>query len=340
MCAKILPMTPARRRRRPPTVAALLTDRFAMFELAVPCEVFGIDRSDIATPWYDFKICALEPGPVRAEVGVAMTTPFGLDELVAADTVVVPAGYRDGGYPPEAVEAVREAHRRGARVLSLCTGAFLLAEAGLLDGRWATTHWMHTADLAARYPAVHVDPRVLYVDEGDVMTSAGTASGIDLCLHVVRLDYGAEVANAVARRMVVPPHRDGGQAQYVEAPVTACPDDDPLRPVLQWMEEHLDEPLSVGSLAERAAMSPRTFARRFRAATGTTPHHWLLTQRVLLAQRLLETTDLPVEVIAVQCGLGGAANLRTRFQAVTGTSPMAYRRTFRAADAGDEELAG
>ena len=302
-----------------------------MFELAVPCEVFGIDRSELADPWYDFKVCAGEPGTLTSEHGFTIDTPYGLDDLVKADTVIIPASHRETGYPPEAVDAVREAHRRGARMLSVCTGAFLLAEAGLLDGRRATTHWAHAAEMAAKFPAVDVDPRVLYVDEGDVLTSAGTASGIDLCLHIVRLDHGAEVANAVARRMVVPPHRDGGQAQYVDAPVPAssCPDDDPLGPVLGWMIEHLDEPLSVEHLARRAHMSPRSFARRFVAVTGTTPHQWLSSQRVMLAQRLLETTDESVERIAGRCGMGSAANLRFHFQRAVGTSPNAYRRTFR-----------
>lgn len=313
-------------------VATLLLDRFAMFELAVPCEVFGIDRSDLADPWYDFKVCAGEPGPLRSEHGFVIETPYGLDDLVKADTVVIPATHRgDDEYPPGVIEAVQEAHRRGARLLSVCTGAFLLAEAGLLDGRRATTHWAHAEEMARTFPAVDVDPRVLYVDEGDVLTSAGTASGIDLCLHVVRKDYGAEVANALARRMVVPPHRDGGQAQYVDMPVpiSDCPADDPLARVLGWMQEHLDQPLSVEELARQAHMSPRNFARRFRAVTGTTPHQWLLGQRVMLAQRLLETTDESVEFIADRCGMGSAANLRFHFQRVVGTSPLAYRRTFR-----------
>jgi transcriptional regulator GlxA family with amidase domain len=322
------------RRRARPTVAVLLVDQFSMFELAVPCEVFGIDRSEIASPWYDFKVCAVQPTPLRSSVGFTLETPYGLDDLVDAQTVVVPAGYRAPGYPPAAVDAVRRAHANGARVLSLCTGAFLLAEAGLLDGRRATTHWMHAEELARSYPLVDVDPRVLYVDEGDVLTSAGTASGIDLCLHVVRCDFGAEVANAVARRMVVPPHRDGGQAQYVDlpVPVSAHAADDPLGRVLGWMLEHLDEPLSVERLAHRAHMSPRNFARRFRAVTGTTPHQWLLSQRVMLAQRLLETSDESVERIADRCGMGTAANLRLHFQRAVGTAPLAYRRTFRAED--------
>lgn len=313
-------------------MAALVVDDFAVFELAVACEVFGIDRSDIASPWYEFKACGIHPGPLRSGGGFMVQSPYGLDDLATADTVIIPAGRRLE-HQAEAVAAVKAAHANGARVLSVCTGAFLLAEAGLLDGRRATTHWMHAEELAQRYPKVQVDPRVLYVDEGDVMTSAGTAAGIDLCLHVVRLDYGADVANAVARRMVVPPHRDGGQAQYVELPVAECPDEDPLGRVLGWMIEHLDEPLSVERLARRAHMSPRNFARRFRAVTGTTPHQWLLGQRVMLAQRLLETTDDSVELIASRCGMGTAASLRMHFQRAMGTAPLAYRRTFRADDA-------
>jgi transcriptional regulator GlxA family with amidase domain len=212
----------------------------------------------------------------------------------------------------------------------VCSGAFVLAAAGLLDGRRATTHWMFADDLAERYPEVKVDPDVLYVDEGDVLTSAGTAAGIDLCLHVVRLDFGAEIANAVARRMVVPPHRDGGQAQFVDEPVPDGPGADLFGDTLTYMQEHLDEPLPVDELAARSAMSPRTFARRFRAATGTTPHRWLVRQRVLLAQRLLETTDLPVDRVAERCGFGAAAGLRDHFTRQVRTSPLAYRRTFRA----------
>jgi AraC family transcriptional activator FtrA len=227
------------------------------------------------------------------------------------------------------LDALRAAHRRGARIMSVCTGAFVLAAAGLLDGRPATTHWMYTEELAARFPEVRVDPRVLYVDDGDVLTSAGTAAGIDLCLHVVRLDHGAEVANAVARRMVVPPHRDGGQAQYVESPLASGPGDDPLGGTLGWALEHLDEPLSVADLARRAAISPRSFARHFLRVTGTTPHQWLLSQRLLLAERLLESSDLSVERVASRSGFGSAAALRAHFQRARATSPSAYRRLFR-----------
>lgn len=306
-----------------------------MFELAVACEVFGIDRSELVAPqqkqWYRFVLAGMEPGPVATEIaGVTIDVQRGLDAMDEADTVVVPASHSEWPPPPELLDALRRAHERGARILSVCTGAFLLAEAGLLDGRRATTHWMHAADLAERYPAIDVDPRVLYVDAGSVLTSAGTAAGVDLCLHVVRLDFGAEVANAVARRMVVPPHRDGGQAQYVDLPVAPSTGEDPLEGVMQWMVEHLDQQFGVEDLAARALVSPRTFARRFRQVTGTTPLQWLLTQRLLLAQRLLETTDESIEVIAWRAGFGSAATLRHHFSREMSTSPVAYRRCFQA----------
>ena len=324
---------PARRRRHRHTVATVICHGVAPFEMAVPCEVFGIDRSELGVPWYRHMICAAEAPPIRSSQGFTIDTPYGLDDVVKADTVVVPAwgaAQLDDEPPPALLDALRAAHRRGARILSVCSGAFVLAAAGLLDGRRATTHWMHAEALAARYPDIDVDPDVLYVDEGDVMTSAGTAAGIDLCLHVVRLDFGAEIANAVARRMVVPPHREGGQAQFVEAPMTAGePGSDRFAATLEYMLEHLDEPLPVETMADRAAMSPRTFARRFRATTGTTPGQWLVRQRVLLAQRLLETTDDPVELIALRCGFGTAAGLRLHFRRVLDTSPLVYRRTFR-----------
>jgi transcriptional regulator GlxA family with amidase domain len=324
---------PARNRRRRHTVATVICHGVAPFEMAVPCEVFGIDRSELGVPWYRHLICAAESPPIRSSQGFTIDTPYGLEEVVKADTVVVPAWgatQLDSDPPPELLDALRTAHRRGARILSVCSGAFVLAAAGLLDGRRATTHWMHAEALAERYPSIEVDPDVLYVDEGDVMTSAGTAAGIDLCLHVVRLDFGAEIANAVARRMVVPPHREGGQAQFVEAPMTSGdPGSDRFAATLEYMLGHLDEALSVETMADRAAMSPRTFARRFRATTGTTPGQWLVRQRVLLAQRLLETTDDPVELIALRCGFGAAAGLRLHFRRVLDTSPLVYRRTFR-----------
>lgn len=310
-------------------VVTLVGPRVSMFELAVPCEVFGIDRSELSDPWYRHRVAAFVPGPHTTPEGVVVDTPYGLEELAEADTVVIPAPSYAGPPPEDLLEALRAAHARGARLLSVCTGAFLLAATGLLDGKRATTHWMHADELARRFPLVKVDPKVLYIDEGDVMTSAGTAAGIDLMLHVVRLDHGADVANAVARRMVVPPHRDGGQAQFVDLPIPDPERDEPLAGLLGWMLEHVDEDLSVEQLARRAGMSPRTFARRFRALTGTTPHQWLLGQRILLAQRLLETTDEPVELVARRCGFGTAAGLRQHFGRAVSSSPQAYRRAFR-----------
>jgi transcriptional regulator GlxA family with amidase domain len=313
----------------PHRVVTLIGPSVAMFELSVACEVFGLDRSELVDPWYRHRVAAGAPGPHTSPEGVVVDTPYGLDELARADTVILPARSFPGDPPVEVLEGLRVAHARGARLLSVCTGAFILAAAGLLDGRRATTHWMWADELARRYPKVEVDPKVLYVDCGDIMTSAGTAAGIDLMLHVVRLDHGAEVANAVARRMVVPPHRDGGQAQFVDLPMPDPDDDAPLAGVLGWMLEHVDEDVTVEQLARRAGTSPRTFARRFRAVTGTTPHQWLLSQRILLAQRLLETTDEPVERVAHRSGFGSAAGLRQHFTRAVSATPLAYRRTFR-----------
>jgi transcriptional regulator GlxA family with amidase domain len=315
------------------TVAAIAFDDLAPFELAVACEVFGIDRSDLGVPWYRFFVCSVEDRPVRTSVGFSIDTPYRLRDLRRADTIIVPArGHGDVEAAPELLDALRAAHRRGARIMSVCTGAFVLAQAGLLDGRRATTHWSHVDEFASRFPAVHLDPGVLYVDEGDVLTSAGTAAGIDLCLHVVRKDLGADIANAVARRMVVPPHRDGGQAQYVDDPVPDGPGSDLFGDTIAWLHENLAKPITVEDLAKRSAMSPRTFARRFRATTGTTPMQWVLRQRVLLAQRLLETTDEPVDRVAELAGFGSPAALRQHFQRQVRTSPTSYRRTFRQAE--------
>jgi transcriptional regulator GlxA family with amidase domain len=312
------------------TVAAIVTDGISAFELGVPCEVFGVDRSELGVPWYRFVVCAPQPGPVSTMSGFTIVAPYGLDALARADTVVVLPPAPDSEPPEALLEALRRAHRRGKRIVSLCTGALVLAAAGLLDGRQATTHWMHTEELARRYPAVKVDPSVLYVDDGTILTSAGSAAAIDLCLHIVALDFGAEIANAVGRRMVVAPHRDGGQAQFIETPLTGVQPEDGFSETLQWIHAHVHEPLTVELLAHRAAMSPRSFARRFHATTGTTPYRWLLGQRVLLAQRLLETTDLAVDAIADQCGMGTPA-LRDHFHRLVGTSPGRYRRAFRGA---------
>ncbi|MFN2609146.1 MAG: helix-turn-helix domain-containing protein [Acidimicrobiales bacterium] len=317
------------------TVATVVAPEVSMFELAVACEVFGLDRSDLVDPWYRHAVCAGGAPPLLSPEGITVHAPHGLDQVAAADTVIIP-GWPYRTCPPgdDLLDALRTAHGRGARLLSMCSGAFVLAATGLLDGRPATTHWMHAAELARRYPRVRVDARVLYVDTGDnLLTSAGTSAGIDLCLHVVRCDHGAEVANAVARRMVTPPHREGGQAQFVDLPVAGATGDDPIAGVLEWMLEHLDLPLAVEDLARRAAMSPRTFARRFRAATGTTPHRWLLGQRLLVAQRLLETTEQPVSWVAARSGFGTVAGLRVHFQRELGSSPLAYRHAFHCIDA-------
>jgi transcriptional regulator GlxA family with amidase domain len=301
-----------------------------VFELAVPCEVFGVDRSDVVPDWYGFQLCPVGPTPVALPHGLVLTGGGTLDDVAAADTVVVPAWADPDELPPaELLDALREAHHRGARVASICSGAFVLAAAGLLDGRRATTHWRHADALAARYPCVQVDAGVLYTDDDRVFTSAGTAAGLDLCLHLVRADHGARAAAEVARRLVVPPHRDGGQAQYIRTPV-ALPgaDADTISRVMAWALEHLDRPLSVADLARQATMSPRTFARAFVATAGTTPMQWLTRRRIALAQELLETTDLPVERIAGRVGFGSAVTLRARFVQVTGVAPSQYRRAF------------
>jgi AraC family transcriptional activator FtrA len=308
-------------------VAILVYDGVSLFELGAACDVFGDDSG--GTPLYAVSVCAATPS-VTTDAGLTMGVPAGLDAVRAARTVVVTPTSLAERVPPAALEALRAAHARGARIMSLCTGAFILAAAGLLDGRVATTHWSECAQLARGHPRVRVDPRVLYVDDGDLLTSAGSAASVDLCLHVVQQDFGAEAATRVARELVVPLHRDGGQAQYIDTPMPAQAGDDLLAATLVWLQAHLGEEVSVADLAARSAMSARTFARRFVASTGTTPYQWIARERVRLAQRLLETTDLPVEAIARSCGLGSAANLRKQFGRALSTSPNSYRRTFAA----------
>ncbi|MGW4999703.1 helix-turn-helix domain-containing protein [Streptomyces hydrogenans] len=308
------------------SVALAVTDGMLHFELSVAHEVFGSAPDAVTVPWYELTVC----GPGTVPFGPFRLEPdHGLDRLRDAHTVIVPGWADVDAAPPAAlVDAVRAAHEAGARVVSLCTGAFVLAAAGLLDGRRATTHWAHTGVLAARHSAVEVDPDVLYVDEGTVLTSAGKAAALDLCLHLVRLDHGSSVANTVARRLVVPPHRSGGQAQFVTAPVPAQ-DDHPLTALFPWALERLDRPLTVEDLARRAGMSSRHLTRHFRAATGTTPLRWLLTQRVRRAQELLERTDDGVDAIATATGMGTATTLRRHFHRTLGVPPDSYRRTFR-----------
>jgi transcriptional regulator GlxA family with amidase domain len=312
------------------SVAVLLLDGIAPFELGVVCEVFGTDRRSEGFPHYDFATCSPEGAPVRARSGFTITPSGDLSALAEADLVVVPAHPIDTPAPVVALAALAAAAARGAYVISVCSGAFLLGEAGLLDGRRCTTHWLWAAELAKRFPSAEVHPNALYVEDRNILTSAGTAAGIDLCLHLVRREHGSAVATKLARRMVVPPHRDGGQAQYIEVPLPRTPEAPTLAPLLEWLLANLHRPTTVEELAGRAHMAPRTFARRFRAETGTTPHEWITGQRVLAARQLLEETDLGVEAVAGRSGFADAAVLRHHFTRRVGATPHAYRSTFRA----------
>jgi transcriptional regulator GlxA family with amidase domain len=317
------------------SVAVLVMPELAVFEFGVLCEVFGMDRSDDGLPVLDYRVCGVEAGkPVSTTGGVQVVPEHGLEGLRGADLVAVPAT-RLRTFPEEALQALREAEAAGAILLTVCSGVFVLAEAGLLDGRKVTAHWHSIEELRERYPQVEVDPDVLYVDDGNLITSAGTAAGIDACLHLVRRELGSAVVNGIARRMVVPPQREGGQRQFIDRPVPECSADS-LGPLLDWMLTHLDREHSVADLARRATMSERTFARRFVNETGTTPLRWLTRQRVLHARRLLEDTDLSVDAVAARCGFGSATLLRHHFRKVVGVAPADYRRVFRTS----EELVG
>jgi transcriptional regulator GlxA family with amidase domain len=307
-------------------VVALCLDWLVAFDLTAPAQAFAL-ASRRGKSLYEFSTCSVGGTEVRTTSGFGVSPQAGLDALRDADTVVVP-GYGEifSPLPEEATTALRAAADRGARMLSVCTGAFALAHAGLLDGRRATTHWGWASELATRFPAVEVEADALYVDEGKVMTSAGLSAGIDLSLHAIRKDFGAVVGEKVARRMVAAPHREGGQAQFFKAPAPEVSGS--LEPTRRWIAERLGEPLDVAAMSRHAGVSPRTFARRFRAETGTTPLQWLLAQRVLEARRLLEESDLPVEAVAWRSGFGNAASLREHFRRATATTPSAYRRTF------------
>jgi AraC family transcriptional activator FtrA len=314
-----------------PLVVALAYDGLCTFEFACAAEVFGLPRPELEPGWYRFETCALERRPIRSQYGMRMVADGGMDRLVQAGTVIIP-GWRgiDVPVPPPLLEALREAHRKGARLLSICSGAFVLAATGLLDGKHATTHWRYADALRRKYPSIAVDQDVLYIDEGSLLTSAGSAAGLDLCLHLVRRDRGPEIANKVARRLVIPPHRDGGQAQFVERPVQRR-ERNALSPLLDRMRERLIEPLSVPELARMAAMSERTLIRRFKEATGTTPADWLVLARVDEARALLEQSPMPIEEVASHCGFGSATTMRHHFRIKVGVSPKAYRdRFFRA----------
>ncbi|GAA3441140.1 helix-turn-helix domain-containing protein [Planomonospora venezuelensis] len=324
----LLPLPAPRGVRR--TVSVLAFDGMAPFELGCVVEIFGIPRPELDAPWYELAVCAEAPGDLRVVGGFTMRAGHGLDVLAAADTVIVP-GVPDvrGEVSPGVVAALRTAHGRGARVVSICSGAFALAAAGLLDGREATTHWQYAELLQRRFPRVRVNPDVLYVDGGDVLTSAGSAAGLDLLVHLVRRDHGPGVANTVARRLVIPPHRDGGQAQFVQAAVTPLEDGDAVAAAMAWALEHLAEPLTVADLARAAHMSQRTFIRRFGRRTGTSPLRWVISQRVAASLPLLESASAPVEEVAAAVGFDSAVTFRHHFARAMRTSPSAYRRAFR-----------
>lgn len=314
------------------TVAVIVQDGFAPFEFGVACEAFGLDRSDDGVPNFDFRVVTPDPGAVASSIGFSINVVADLSFADEADLVIVcPVPRRTwGAVDPRVLDVVRRAADRDAWLLSVCSGSFVLAAAGVLNGGRATTHWRYADTMAAMYPAIDVDPDVLYVQDGRIITSAGTAAGLDACLHLLRIELGAELTNIIARRMVVPPQRDGGQAQFIAQPLPEASSLS-LSPVTDWMLENLRHDLSVEDLAARAHMSPRTFARRFKADLGTTPAAWLARQRIIHAQRLLETTDLALDRVAYECGFGSAAVLRQNFARVLGTTPTAYRSTFSCA---------
>jgi transcriptional regulator GlxA family with amidase domain len=310
------------------TVVALVQDGVEPFGLGSICEVWAEPyHPEDDNPVFDFKVASAMPGRVRGASGYDIVVEHGLDVTEAADLVCVVPKREYLEPSPEVAEAVRRAHDRGAVIFAHCTAAFVLGEAGLLDGRHCTTHWRHVDELVARYPEAKVDPDVLYVHDGNIVTGAGAAAGLDGALYLMRQTFGAHAAATAARRMVVPPHREGGQAQYISRPVPDC-EAETLGPLLQWIVANLDQDLDVETLARRSLMSPRTFARRFRAETGATPHAWVTNQRVLRAEQLLEQSDRSIEWIAADVGFGNAATLRHHFSRVRGVSPQQYRRTF------------
>jgi transcriptional regulator GlxA family with amidase domain len=315
------------------TVACIVQDGFSPFEFGVACEAFGLDRTDDGVPNFEFRVVAADPGKVASKLGFSINVEEDLSFAYEADLVVVCPIPRKwwGATDPRILDVVREADARGAWLLSICSGSFVIGQAGVLDGRRATTHWMYADTMAAMFPEVDVDPDVLFVQDGRIITSAGTAAGLDACLHLLRQEIGAELTNRVARRMVVPPQRDGGQAQYIDRPLPVAQSDS-LAAVTDWAIGNLREELTVDQLASRAHMSARTFARRFKAEHGATPAAWLARQRIIQAQRLLERSDLGLDAIAVECGFGSAAVLRQNFARVLATTPTAYRARFACAE--------
>jgi AraC family transcriptional regulator, transcriptional activator FtrA len=313
----------------PHRVVALAYDGLCTFEFGCVVELFALPRPELAVPWYEFAVCAPQRGPLRAAGGIRMTVPHGLKLLERADTIVIPGWCALDEPPPAALlGALRRAHARGARLASICSGVFVLAAAGLLEGRRATTHWRYTERLAQRYPGIEVQMNALYVDEGQVLTSAGSAAGLDMLLHLVRRDHGPRVANQVAQRLVIAPHRDGGQAQFVPRPLAAA-ERGRLARLLDFIRAHLADAHTLAGLAARAAMSVRTLQREFRAATGLAPYEWIVRERIERAKELLETTRLPAAGVAARVGIGSAESLRHHFRARVGTTPSGYRRRFR-----------
>jgi len=309
-------------------VVALAYDGLCTFEFGCTVELFALDRPELGVDWYDFAVCAIEPGPIRAAGGITVQAPYDPALLERADTIVIP-GWRDADEePPEALLAqIRAAHSRGARLCTICSGVFILAAAGVLDGHRATTHWRYVERLERRYPRVRVLADDLYVDEGQIITSAGSAAGLDMLLHLVRRDYGARVGNMVAQRLVVAPHREGGQAQFLPRPM-AHDEQGRLSRLMDWLRSHPAEPHTVGSMAERAAMSPRTLQRQFQEATGMGPVEWLVRERVAIAKDLLESPDIALAQVAERAGFGSEESLRHHFRRVAATTPGAYRRAF------------
>ncbi|MCA2226125.1 transcriptional regulator FtrA [Nonomuraea aurantiaca] len=311
------------------TVSVLAFDGMSPFELGCVVEVFGLPRPELDVPWYDLVVCAEHDGPLRAVGGFTVQATYGLDVFAEARTVIVP-GVPDvrAEVSPALIGAVRRAHERGARIVSICSGAFVLAAAGLLDGRPATTHWRYAELLQERFPQVRVDPGVLYVDNGDVLTSAGSAAGIDLLIHLIRRDHGPGVANTVARRLVVPPHREGGQAQFIEAAVSPVKEDDAVARTMEWALANLSRPITVAVLARVAGMSQRSFVRHFNRRTGTSPLRWVIAQRIAASLPLLESATAPVEEVGAAVGFESPVTFRHHFSRSMRTSPSAYRKAF------------
>lgn len=328
VCVKIMPKP--RHTTSGPLVAVLAYDGLCTFEFGVAYEIFGLTRPEMGDGWYRYEVCGIEPGPLRAAGGLIAEPTADRRILRKADLIVVP-GWRgiDAPVPADLIADLKRAHVRGARIMSLCSGIAVLAACGLLNGRRATTHWRYTQSIEDRYPDIEVEPNMLYVDEGDVLTAAGSAAGIDLCLHVVRRDFGPEAANNVARRLVVPPHRDGGQAQFIQRPIPRERESARIGPMIDWLRQRLNETHQVKRLAEQAGMSIRTFQRRFEEATGLPPGEWVVAERVRLAQEYLEKDSrATLDDVAAICGFGSLATMRHHFRRRTGTSPGAYRQRF------------